>query len=138
MFEDADFAGDLADSKETSKKGVLCIFGSHTFAPFLGGLVRNRLLYLTVELKQKSFHLDAGLRLDGIPALSLWDTAIDALEPHAQEQPDGTPKKKKQQVSKNNGVKQLIEDPDVVFPCVHTSSQRASLHDDRKKAGALP
>ena len=32
LFQDADFAGDLADSRSTSG-GVLCIFGSHTFVP---------------------------------------------------------------------------------------------------------
>ena len=35
--------------------------------------------------------------------------------------------KKKQQMSKNNGVKQLIEDLDFDHPNAHTSTQRASL-----------
>ena len=32
LFQDSDFAGDLQDSKSTSR-GTLCIFGSHTFVP---------------------------------------------------------------------------------------------------------
>ena len=32
MFQDSDFAGDLEDSKSTSR-GTLCILGSHTFVP---------------------------------------------------------------------------------------------------------
>ena len=34
LFQDPDFAGDLADSKSTSVR-ILCIFGSRTFVPFL-------------------------------------------------------------------------------------------------------
>ena len=32
LFQNADFAGDLEDSKSTSG-GALCVFGSHTFVP---------------------------------------------------------------------------------------------------------
>ena len=32
LFQDTDFAGDREDSKSTSR-GILCIFGSHTFVP---------------------------------------------------------------------------------------------------------
>ena len=32
LFQDSDFAGDLEDSKSTSR-GTLCVFGSHTFVP---------------------------------------------------------------------------------------------------------
>ena len=32
LFQDSDFPGDLEDSKSSSR-GVLCIFGSHTFVP---------------------------------------------------------------------------------------------------------
>ena len=58
LFQDSDFAGDLEDSKSTSG-GTLCIFGSHTFVPFSW--------YSSTE--SEIISLDAGLRLDGIPAL---------------------------------------------------------------------
>ena len=32
LFQDSDFAGDLEDSKSTSR-GTLCVVGSHTFVP---------------------------------------------------------------------------------------------------------
>ena len=32
LFQDSDFAGDLEDSKSTSRR-ILCIFSSHTFVP---------------------------------------------------------------------------------------------------------
>ena len=53
LLEDADFAGDMEDSKSMSG-GVLFIFGSQTFVP-VGCSCKNRLLFLTVVLKQKSF-----------------------------------------------------------------------------------
>ena len=42
------------------------------------GCVRNKLRFRTVQQNQKSF-LDAGLRLDGIPALDLWDLIVTVL-----------------------------------------------------------
>ena len=62
------FAGDLEDSKSTLG-GTLCIFGSHTCVPVSWKRVRNKLQFYTVQQNQKSSLLDAGLRLDGIPAL---------------------------------------------------------------------
>ena len=44
------------------------------------GCVRNKLQFRTVQQNQKSFiSLDAGLRLDGIPALDLWDLIVAVL-----------------------------------------------------------
>ena len=53
--------------------------------------------------------LDAGLRLYGNLASGLWEHAIDVLEPQAQCNLTRHPKKKLQ-MSKNNGVNQLMED----------------------------
>ena len=43
------------------------------------GCVRNKLQFRTVQQIQKSFSLDAELRLDGIPALDLWDLIVAVL-----------------------------------------------------------
>ena len=43
------------------------------------GCVRNKLQFHTVQQNEKSFSLDAGLRLDGIPALDLWDLTVSVL-----------------------------------------------------------
>ena len=78
LFQDSDFAGDLEDSKSTSG-GTLCVFGSHTldvyetnfsFAQF--NRIRNR-------------SLDAGLRVDGISALDLWDLIVTVLYGNAHQ-----------------------------------------------------
>ena len=51
---------------------VICLFQSV-------GCVRNKLQFRTVQQNQKSFSLDAGLRLDGVPALDLWDLIVAVL-----------------------------------------------------------
>ena len=51
LSQDSDFAGDLEDSKSTSG-GVLCMFGSGTFAV---GCVRNKLQFRTILQSLKSF-----------------------------------------------------------------------------------
>ena len=62
LFQNSDFAGDLEDSKSTSG-GTLCVLRSHTFVP-------------TSSTESEIISLDAGLRLDGIPALDLWDVIV--------------------------------------------------------------
>ena len=56
-----------------------CAFSaSHTFVPISCGCVRNKLQFHTDQQNPKS-SLDAGLRLDGIPALDLWDLIVAVL-----------------------------------------------------------
>ena len=43
------------------------------------GCARSKLQYHTVPQKSKIISLDAGLRMDGLPALDLWHIVIDAL-----------------------------------------------------------
>ena len=73
LFQDSDFAGDLEDSKSTSG-GTLCVFGSHTFVPISWTSVSHS------STESEIISLDAGLRLDGIPALELWDLIFLSLE----------------------------------------------------------
>ena len=73
LFLDSDFAGDLEDSKFTSG-GTLCVLGSHTFVSVSHS-----------STESETMSLDAGLRLDGIPArfmgsdcFSLWKHNSDS------------------------------------------------------------
>ena len=43
------------------------------------GCVRNRLSFLTAQQNLKIISLDTGLRLDGLPALELWDLIVSVL-----------------------------------------------------------
>ena len=91
------------------RQEVFCVFSEATRLFQFGWSCKNRLLYLTVALRQKS--------LLGRYSASRWKSCIRLVgEPHAQVE-----------CQKNNGVKQLIEDLDFVPSNAHTSSQRASL-----------
>ena len=77
LFQDCDFAGDLEDSKSTSG-GTLCIIGSHTFVP-ISWMCKKQTAVSQSSTESEIISLDAGLRLDGIPALDLWDLIVLVL-----------------------------------------------------------
>ena len=77
LFQDSGFAGDFEDSKSTSG-GILCIFGSHTFVP-LSWMCKKQTSVLHSSTESEIIFLDADLRMDGIPALDLWDFVIQVL-----------------------------------------------------------
>ena len=77
LFQDSVFAGDLEDSKSTSG-GTLCIFGSHTFVP-ISWMCKKQTSVSHSSTESEIISLDAGLRLDGIPALGLWDLIVSVL-----------------------------------------------------------
>ena len=66
LFQDSDFAGDLEDSKSTSG-GTLCVFGSHTFVSI--SWIKKQTAVSHSSTESEIISLDAGLRLEGIPAL---------------------------------------------------------------------
>ena len=57
------------DSKSTSG-GTLCFFGSHAFVP---------MSWMCKKQTAVSLSLDTGLRLDGLPALDIWDLIVSVL-----------------------------------------------------------
>ena len=77
LFQDSDFAVDVDDSKSTSG-GTLCIFGSHTFVP-VSWMCKKQTSVSLSSTESEIISLDAGLRLDGIPALDLWDLIVLVL-----------------------------------------------------------
>ena len=81
LFQDSDIAGDLEDSKSTSG-GVLSIFGSRTFVPISISQLHSSAEVMSVpysSTESEILSLDAGLRIDGLPALDLWDLVIEVL-----------------------------------------------------------
>ena len=77
LVQDSDFAGDFEDSKSTSG-GALCVFGSHTFVP-ISWMCKKQTSVSHSSTESEIISLDAGLRLDGIPALDLWDLIVSVL-----------------------------------------------------------
>ena len=77
LFHDTNFAGYLEDSKSTSG-WTLCIFGSHTFVP-ISWMCKKQTSVSHSSTESEIISLDAGWRLDGIPALDLWDLIVAVL-----------------------------------------------------------
>ena len=62
--------------KTQNQQQVLCIFGSQTFVP-TSWLCKKQTSVSHSSTKAELISLDAGLRVDGIPALDLWDQVIE-------------------------------------------------------------
>ena len=77
LFQNSDFAGDLEDSKSTSG-GTLCVFGSHTLVP-INWMCKKQPAVSHSSTESEIISLDTGLRLDGLPALELWDLIVSLL-----------------------------------------------------------
>ena len=77
LFQDSNFARDLEDSKSTSG-GLLCISRSHTFVP-KSGMCKTQTSVSHSSTEADIISLDAGSRMDGIPALDLWDSVIEVF-----------------------------------------------------------
>ena len=77
LFQDSDFAGDLEDSKSTSG-GTLCVSGSHTFVP-ISWMCEKQTSVSHSFTESEVISLDAGLQMNGIPAVDQWDLVIGVL-----------------------------------------------------------
>ena len=80
LFQDSDIAGDLEDPN-LHQLELLCIFGSHTFVP-ISWMCKKQTSVSHSSSESEIIFLDAGLRLDGIPALDLWDLIVSVLSKH--------------------------------------------------------
>ena len=112
-LHDSDFAGDLEDSKSTSG-GVLCIFRTHTFVP-ISWMCKKQALVSHSSTEAENSPLDAGLRMDGIPGLTLWDLVIEVFlsVPNKTEGPKREPRRNPSTVVKPN-----MHNP---IPIMHTN-----------------
>ena len=83
LFCDAGFAGDLTDSKSTSG-AILCLAGPNTFAP-LSWICKTQGAVSHSSTEAELIAMDAGMRLEALPALMLWETILDVMNPVPQE-----------------------------------------------------
>ena len=77
LVQDSDLAGNLEDSKSTLGE-TLCVFGSHAFVP-ISWMCKKQTSVSHSSTESEIISLDAGLRLDGIPALDSWDLIVAVL-----------------------------------------------------------
>ena len=64
--------------QKSTSGGTLCIFGSHTFVP-TSWMCKKQAAVSHSSTESEIISLDAGLRLDGLPALELWDLIVSVL-----------------------------------------------------------
>ena len=136
LFQDSDFAGVLEDSKSTSG-GTLCIFGSHTFVP-TSWMRKKQTSVSHSSTESEIISLDAGLRLDSIPAHDLWDLIVEIFHGNTyqsnQERRDPCPNLVRARLHKLSTRKTILEkiddldNVDFISPNVHSSRQEALLH----------
>ena len=69
LFQDSDSAGNFGDSKPTSGR-ILCTFGSRTLVP-MSWMCKKQKSVSHSSTESDIISLDAGLRMDGLPALDL-------------------------------------------------------------------
>ena len=136
LFQDSDFAGDIEDSKSTSG-GTLCVFGSHTFVP-RSWMCKKQTSVSHSYTESEIISLDAGLRLDGFPALDLWDLIVAVLHGNTYQSnqerwdlmnkrevrstPHAIPKRKQSQGEIND-----LDNVDFILSNVNSSHQEALL-----------
>ena len=68
LFQDSDFAGDM-----------LCNFGSRTFVP-TSWMCKKQTSVSHCSTEAEVISLDAGLRMDGIPGVDLWNLVFEMFD----------------------------------------------------------
>ena len=128
LFQDSDFAGDLEDSKSTSGR-TLCIFGSHPFVP-ISWMCKKQTAVSYSSTESENISLDTGLRLDGLPALELWDLIVSVFGSVSQiSDRTGQPVNDVKKHHKSQGKINVMKNVDFIFPSnVDSSRQEALLY----------
>ena len=128
LFQDSDFVGDLEDSKSTSG-GTLCIFGSHTFVPISLLSCEKQTAVSHSLTESEIISLDTGLRLDGLPALELWDLIVSVLGNVSRiSDGSGKPENDVHKHHKPHKKIDVMKDIDVVPSNVQSVRQEALLY----------
>ena len=119
LFQDSDFPGYLEGSNSTSGGRTLCVFGSHTFIP-TSQMCKKQTSVSHSSTESEIISLDAGLKLDGIPALDFWDLIVAVLgntNQHHTEQGDLLKNKREacspyHTIHKRKHLQRMINDED--------------------------
>ena len=127
LFQDSDFAGDLEDSKSTSG-GSLCVFGSHTFVS-ISWMCKKQTAVSHSSTEFEIISLDTGLRLDGLPALELWDLIVSVLGNISRvSDRSGKPESDDHKHHKSHNKIDAMQDIDSVPSNVQSARQEALLY----------
>ena len=106
----------------------MCVFGSHTFVP-ISWMCKKQFAVSHGSTESEIISLDTGLRLDGLPALELWDLIVSFLGnvsrvSDGSGQPDSDVHKRHKPHKKID----VMKDIDVVPSNVQSARQEALLY----------
>ena len=106
----------------------MCVFGSHTFVP-ISWMCKKQTSVSHASTEAEIIPLDAGLRLDGITALDLWDLIVAVLHGNTNhnDQVRGAPHKFPTP-KKIHGKIGNLDNVDFISSNVHSSRREASLY----------
>ena len=111
--------------------GTLCVFGSHTLVP-ISWMCKKQTSVSHSSTESEIISLDAGLRLDGIPALDLWDLIVFVLgkiqTPDRTGQPVVNCDKDHGPNKRSQGMINVLRNIDCVPSNVQFSHQEALLY----------
>ena len=125
--QDSDFAGVLEDSKSTSG-GTLCVLGSHTSVP-KSWMCKQQTSVSHSSTESEIISLDAGLRLDGISALDLWDLIVSVFGSVIQTSDRTERPVVNDKDQRSEGMANVLNHIDCVSSNVNSSHQEALLYE---------
>ena len=114
--------------RKSTSGGTLCVLGSHTFVP-ISWMCKKPTAVSHSSTESEIISLDTGLRLDGLPALELWDLIVSVLGNFSRVsdrsgQPDNDVHKRHKSQKKID----VMEDIDSVPSNVQSARQEALLY----------
>ena len=106
----------------------MCIFGSHTFVP-ISWMYKKQTAVSHSSTESEIISLDTGLRLDGLPALELWDPIAPVLGNISRvSDRSGKPESDVHKHHKSQKKVDVMKDIDSVPSNVQSSRQEALLY----------
>ena len=108
--------------------GTLCVFGSHTFVP-ISWMCKKQTAVSHSSTESEIISLDTGLRLDGLPALELWDLIVSVFGniSHISDR-TGKPESDDHKHHKSHNKIDVMKDIDSVPSNVQSARQEALLY----------
>ena len=118
---------EILSTSRSTPGGILCIFGSHTFVP-ISWMCKKQISVSHSSTESEIISLDAGLRMDGIPALDLWDLIVTVFHgnTHQNDQVRGDPYESPTRKEIHGKIDDL-NNVDFISSNVNSSRQKALL-----------
>ena len=107
---------------------TLCVLGSHTFVP-LSWMCKKQTAVSHSSTESEIISLDTGLRLDGLPALELWDLIVSVLGNVSRvSDRSGKPESDEHKYHKSQNKIDVTRDIDAVLSNVQSARREALLY----------